>query len=48
MKVRVAVVVCASHDSVPSWPHFTTALTEEMSVAQLTITDEPTRSVRYG
>ena len=48
MNVRVATVVCALHDSVPTWPHFTTALWAEMSVPQLTITDEPTRSVRYG
>ena len=45
--MRVAVTVFVLHVP-PSRPYLTTALVAVMSVAQLTITDVPTRSVRYG
>ena len=47
MNVRVAVTTFVSQVP-PARPYLTVALVDEMSVAQLTITDVPTRSVRYG
>ena len=46
--VLVPVVVCAVQDSVPTLPHLTAPLMEDLSVPQLTITEDPTASVRYG
>jgi hypothetical protein len=48
IELRVAVVEWAVHDSVPTAPHLTVPVVADWSVAQLTIADELTTSVRYG
>jgi hypothetical protein len=45
--VLVAVVVLAVQDP-PTGPHFTTPVVWDVFVAQLTVAEEPTTSVRYG
>jgi hypothetical protein len=48
MLVLAAAVVLAVQDP-SALPHFTQPVTDEVrAVAQLTVTDPPTRSVRYG
>jgi hypothetical protein len=48
MEVLVAVTARAVHDSTPSRPYRNLPLVRERSVAQFTVAEVPTTSVRYG
>ena len=46
--ILVALTLFAVHEPPATVPHFSVPLVAEVLVAQLTVAEEPTTSVRYG